>query len=783
MQNKLKAGLEAIHRYQQLLHVANLVPSNSPSDKKNVASDIVNQVELCPQLWPAFGEALRSLGFGALVHGSSDSIGGSVIVNSSDRSRSIDNNSGIVERSMHVDVGRLLPVLASSLYANEWQVTIREMLQNAHDAAVLASPLDGHAPRSVTVSVDVGGRSITFEDEGIGMSLAEVEENLATIGFSSKDQLSEMIARRNKATNSRAPTLVGQYGIGFLAAFILAKKVDIETRKDGEPAVRAVFDGSNKWKSEQCSRAPLGTKVTLTIDSAKAEQCAFNLTSDVVEAALRRYGDLLSTPIYIRRGTSRTLCNTMVAPWSTPDTVDRKNVKAFIKRRQIEESADVLFPTPFELSRSNGDSIDARGVLYFSGETLQDSNAMSIGLFCHGMFIGDIPLAKLRHWMSLFGGYVECDDVTPRLDRNDIVYTHKEAQCLLDGLQDKALSTIQSVLQSNDKFRVLWEKHHSRIKSEMAADWNTRAGGPAEFFRRLITHVPFDMPAGLHKVESVTLPKYAEKMKKFAQAPWVPESIKNQARDLIVYVSPVSVHLQRQLMTDEVPCLLAMDTHEKETLVAYGVLNNGTVVCIDAASLYAQQSDASGSDDDWKKWQQVKQLLIDSMNPPPESIIVTSLSTIDVPMMFVRAKQTADANRAQAIDVLLGQVQQLIGADMAGRHLADLQKANEGIRDGKERFVLLLNRSNEVLRRMVDGVVGVEGGPDPGYAVRCQDLLLHIFYSSAEWAGMVFNTDSVVYHRRAAFYMSYLDGTATTPARSELTRSGNKISDENNDVD
>jgi len=178
----------------------------------------------------------------------------------------------VAERETHgfqAEVQKLLHLMIHSLYSNR-EIFLRELISNASDAAdrlrfeALANPtlLEPDPELKVRVEYDAKAKTVSVEDNGIGMTRDEVIRQLGTIARSGTgDFLNQLGGDQRKDAN-----LIGQFGVGFYSAFIVADRVVVETRRAGLPeaeGVRWESDGQGEFSVEALERAGRGTRVTL----------------------------------------------------------------------------------------------------------------------------------------------------------------------------------------------------------------------------------------------------------------------------------------------------------------------------------------------------------------------------------------------------------------------------------------------------------------------------------------------------------------------------------------
>lgn len=171
--------------------------------------------------------------------------------------------------SFQTEVGRLLDIVAGSLYSNR-EIFLRELISNASDAcdklrhAALTSPslIEGDHDFKVELTVDAKAKTLSVSDNGVGMNHDDLLETLGTIAKSGTGAFIEQLGKDDKKDLG----LIGQFGVGFYSAFMVADKVEVTTRKAGEAEAWAwTSDGKGEFTIEEAQRDERGTTVLLHI--------------------------------------------------------------------------------------------------------------------------------------------------------------------------------------------------------------------------------------------------------------------------------------------------------------------------------------------------------------------------------------------------------------------------------------------------------------------------------------------------------------------------------------
>src|SRR5271168_3299856 len=201
--------------------------------------------------------------------------------------------------SFQAEVVQILDLMIHSLYSNK-EIFLRELISNASDAIdrlrleLLAKSEvpEADGPLQIRVSYDAGARTITVADNGIGMSRQEVIEHIGTIA---KSGTREFLAALTGDQRQDA-ALIGQFGVGFYSAFIVADRVTLTTRREGLPAAEGVrweSDGRGAYTLEPAEQESRGTTVVLHLHDGEDDL----LTGYRLRSIIKKYSDHISLPI------------------------------------------------------------------------------------------------------------------------------------------------------------------------------------------------------------------------------------------------------------------------------------------------------------------------------------------------------------------------------------------------------------------------------------------------------------------------------------------------------
>jgi len=222
------------------------------------------------------------------------------------------------KRSFQAEVSRLLDIVAHSLYS-EKQIFLRELISNASDAcdrlrylALTEPKLIADAPEfRVTLTPDKGQRRLVVADNGIGMSHDELVDNLGTIARSGTARFMEQLSGDQR----KDMALIGQFGVGFYSAFMVAEKVEVLTRKAGEEkAWLWVSDGKGEFTIEPAEKAGRGTTISLHLLADAADY----IEAPRIRQIVKTYSDHIALPIVLVEDGKEATINTAAALWTRP---------------------------------------------------------------------------------------------------------------------------------------------------------------------------------------------------------------------------------------------------------------------------------------------------------------------------------------------------------------------------------------------------------------------------------------------------------------------------------
>ncbi|CAN5919916.1 molecular chaperone HtpG [soil metagenome] len=343
------------------------------------------------------------------------------------------------------EVKQLLDLMVHSLYSDK-DVFLRELISNASDALDklrfqrLTGATTGDGELAIELTADATARTLTISDTGIGMTRDEVIKNIGTIA---KSGTREFLAAAKEAKGQQmSPELIGQFGVGFYAAFMVADQIELVTRKAGETsATRWISTGDGAYTIESAEREHPGTTITLQLKPADDEQGIHDYTNErVIDGIVKKYSDFVAYPI--KRG-DKTL-NSMKAIWDRPKAeVTEDEYKEFYKHVS-HDWHDPLRTIPVKIEGT----LEAYALLYLPAKPPFDlfSPEMKRGvqLYVKRVFVMDECKELMPPYLRFVKGVVDAHDLSLNVSR-EILQKDRQIAVIRKSLVKKVLGTIEEM--------------------------------------------------------------------------------------------------------------------------------------------------------------------------------------------------------------------------------------------------------------------------------------------------------------------------------------------------
>jgi molecular chaperone HtpG len=384
----------------------------------------------------------------------------------------------------------LLKVLAEHLYSTQ-RVGIRELLQNAHDSCVRRSVerrLVEYRPR-IDLTIDPAARTLRISDNGSGLTEREIHTYLTVIGRGYTRELRERLATEDPTLSQE---LIGQFGIGFLSAFLLALEVVVETRSEASQALRWSSTGDEHFAMEPGNRPETGTTVELRLKPS----ALFLLHEHNLLRVVREYADFLPTPIYI--GGSPAEANLGTPPWEEPDVEEA--CQRYVRRRFGEAEPLWILPLADGVIDLGHDTLTVplRGFLFVPPETVASIREYGdVAVYIRGMAICDEDKNLLPPWARFVRGVIDSPALQPTASR-EAVHQDDAFESVRQTLAAQLAKGMQDLADRNPS---VWRRIvHGH--SDVIMGW---ASKDARFFRMVAESVTLRTTRG-----RLSMPEYLQ---------------------------------------------------------------------------------------------------------------------------------------------------------------------------------------------------------------------------------------------------------------------------------
>jgi molecular chaperone HtpG len=417
-------------------------------------------------------------------------------------------------RKFEAEVAQVLHLVTHSLYSHK-EIFLRELISNASDACdklrfeSIAKPelLSGDAELHIDVSWDPQARTITVRDNGIGMTRDEVVANIGTIASSGTRRFLEAMSHEQKSD----ARLIGQFGVGFYSAFVVADKVTVLSRRAGAPAgdgVKWESDGKGEYSLEQIDLPERGTAVVLHL---KPEEDEF-LKRWQLRSLITRYSDHVAFPIRmpIEQDDKPTdeweTVNDASALWTKPKSeISDEDYQSFYKtlghdfndalawtHNRVEGSQSfttlLYIPSqpPFELMMGGRD--ERKG----------------LKLYIKRVFIMDAAEELLPNYLRFVRGVVDADDLPLNVSR-EILQHNRQLERIKSACVKRVLDLIEKLAKDElEKFETFYKAFGNTLKEGIGEDQANR--------ERIAKLLRFASTKGDGSAQKVSLDDYISRM-------------------------------------------------------------------------------------------------------------------------------------------------------------------------------------------------------------------------------------------------------------------------------
>ncbi|MBM3526124.1 MAG: molecular chaperone HtpG, partial [Alphaproteobacteria bacterium] len=358
-------------------------------------------------------------------------------------------------------------IVAHSLYSDR-RVFLRELVSNAADAcdrlryeAVQMPELTADDPElRITLAADKAARRLTISDNGIGMSRDELVSHLGTIARSG----TAAFVKGLTGDAARDFALIGQFGVGFYASFMVADRVEVVSRRaGGEEAWRWTSDGRGEFAIESANRERRGTDVILHLKEDAAEFAE----EASLRAIVRDYADHIAVPVQLAGAKPETL-NQASALWTRPRTEINEQQYAEFYRHLSHR-----FDSPWATIHWRAEGrIEYTGLLFIPGEAPFDlyhpDHKHGVKLYVRRVFITDKAEELLPRWLRFVTGVVDSADLPLNVSR-EMLQNNPVVRLMRQGLVSKLIAELEKRAK-DDGYSAFWTSFGPVVKEGIVQD-------------------------------------------------------------------------------------------------------------------------------------------------------------------------------------------------------------------------------------------------------------------------------------------------------------------------
>ena len=423
-------------------------------------------------------------------------------------------------REFQTETRQLLDLMIHSIYTNR-EIFLRELISNASDAIdkirvqslTNHDLLEGDPNFEITLAADEKAKTLTITDNGIGMTYDEVVENIGTIAKSGTKSFLEKLKEAGSIGDSE---LIGQFGVGFYSAFMVAERVTLITRAPGESkGVCWESTGDGKYTIEECDREKRGTSLTLLLhpDFHSTEHPEENfLNQYTLQRLVKKYSDYIRYPIKMtftvkgKEGEADTLevrtLNSMTPLWVRPKTEIKPE-----EYSQFYKEVFHAWDDPLEIIHTKAEGAVEYTTLMFIPshapfDFYQREMTSGIRLYSRNVFVMDNYQDLLPEYLRFVQGLVDSPDFSLNISR-ELLQHSSQLKKIGKNLEKTIFKTLEKMLEKDrPKYKKFWQEYGKAIKNGVYADYANR-----EKLQDLLM-----FPSSLTEDEPTTIAEYISRM-------------------------------------------------------------------------------------------------------------------------------------------------------------------------------------------------------------------------------------------------------------------------------
>ena len=447
----------------------------------------------------------------------------------------------MAKKQFKAESKRLLDLMIHSIYTNK-EIFLRELISNASDALDKRyyESLSDESKRvdkndlKIRIDLDKENRTITITDTGIGMNQEELEKNLGTIAHSGSLEFKKQLEEGNSDVD-----IIGQFGVGFYSAFMVAQRVIVETKKAGEEQGYSwISDGVEGYSLSPIMKEEVGTRIIMElVEESEDNKVDEYLDPYTIKSLIKKYSDYVRWPIEMEVETTKTIegkdepetvkeiqtLNSMIPLWKrNKNEIKEEEYDEFYKNKFMDwqKPAKVM-----HYSVEGNTSYNA--LLFIPSQTPYNFYSADyepgLQLYCKGVFIMDKAKDLLPDYFRFVKGLVDSDDLNLNISR-EILQQDRQMKLLAKSIEKKIKSNLENMLKNErEKYEEFFRNFGLSLKFGVYQDY----GMHKDELQDLLLF------KSSYKDEYTTLDEYVSRMK--------------EGQEVIYFASGESVELIKKL--------------------------------------------------------------------------------------------------------------------------------------------------------------------------------------------------------------------------------------------
>ncbi len=403
------------------------------------------------------------------------------------------------------EVKQLLDILAHSLYTDR-EIFLRELISNASDALnrvqfellTNQDAVDADRELAIHIQLDKDAKTLTIADSGIGMNHDELIQNLGTIAHSGAKTFIQSAA----ADKSRLDEIIGQFGVGFYAVFMVAAEVQVTSRsyRPEDTAWTWTSQGDSRFTLTPAEKSDRGTTITIKLKE-DAEEFANPWR---IEQIIKKHSDYVSFPIYVKQeDNSEKVVNRQTALWrQSPASVKAEEYEEFYKQLTFD------FDTPLLHSHLVADApVNVRALLFVPSKRdrnlFQSNSDHGLRLYSRKILIQQRNRDLLPEHLRFVEGVVDSEDLPLNVSR-EMVQSNPVLRQLKRALTNRVYRDLKTLADDTEKYKSFWREFGVFLKEGVATDPSSHES--------LLDLLRFHSSKAAGEEEWVSLKQYVERM-------------------------------------------------------------------------------------------------------------------------------------------------------------------------------------------------------------------------------------------------------------------------------